>query len=78
MSAGARIPVIMHGETAPREPSFIARLLAAADASLRADPIEPVDFSVPSFPWLPRTLPAAATVQRSETGVTAQEGVFCA
>lgn len=59
---------------APSETSFIARLLAAADASLRA---EPADFVLPSFPWLPRPRPVDANLQCRDAGVTAQAEVSC-
>ena len=70
MSPAAAVPVIMFGETAPREPSFIARLLAAADAALGEDH---ADFVLPRFPWLPRSSCAEAKVQCSNGAVTAQD-----
>ncbi|PPE78279.1 hypothetical protein C3941_19640 [Kaistia algarum] len=46
------IPVLLYGETPRTSPSFIARLLAAADVSIGDDL---PDFELPRFPWIRRS-----------------------
>lgn len=58
------IPILMFGETVPRSPTFVQRLLAAADAALAVEMPEPAD--------IPRFLrpPVELTVEASEDPTT--------
>lgn len=58
------VPIIMFGETAPQSPSFVRRLLAAADAALASE--------TPSVTSIPRFLqpPADQPVEAVEDQIT--------